>query len=58
MCLAPSTARTPKNLKNTESSLIFIPETSDIPLPQPEETNQKLLSGEKNRYVHSLPTSD
>ncbi len=37
----------PKNLKNTESSLIFIPKTSKTPLPQPEETNEKLLSNEK-----------
>jgi len=37
----------PKNLKNTESSLIFIPENPENPLPTPEETNEKLLSNEK-----------
>jgi hypothetical protein len=31
----------PKNLKNIESSLVFIPETIKTPLPTPEETNEK-----------------
>jgi hypothetical protein len=31
----------PKNLKNTESSLIFIPKTPKTPLPTPDETNEE-----------------
>ena len=37
----------PKNLTDTESSLVFIPETPKTPLPAPEETNEKLLTNEK-----------
>ncbi len=37
----------PKNLKNIESSLVFIPETLKTPLPTPEETNEKLFTNEK-----------
>jgi hypothetical protein len=38
----------PKNLQNIESSLIFIPKTTDVPLPKPEENNQKLATQTKN----------
>ena len=41
----------PKNLKNTESSLIFIPKTPKTPLPTPEETNEKQLT--KKKPAHS-----
>jgi hypothetical protein len=34
----------PKNLRNIESSLVFIPKT---PLPTPEETNEKQLTNQK-----------
>jgi hypothetical protein len=37
----------PKNLKNIDSSLVFIPKTIKTPLPTPEETNEKLLTNEK-----------
>jgi len=37
----------PKNLKNIDSSLIFIPETIKTPLPTPEETTEKLLTNGK-----------
>jgi hypothetical protein len=37
----------PKNLKNIESSLIFIPENPKTPLPTPEETNEKLSTNQK-----------
>jgi hypothetical protein len=37
----------PKNLKNIDFSLIFIPETPKTPLPTPEKTNEKLLTNKK-----------
>jgi hypothetical protein len=37
----------PKNLRNINSSLVFIPETLKTPLPSPEETNEKLLTDKK-----------
>lgn len=37
----------PKNLKNTESSLIFIPESIKTSLPTPEEANKNSLANEK-----------
>ena len=37
----------PKNLRNIESSLVFIPETIKTPLPIPEELNERLLTNEK-----------
>ena len=47
----------PKNLKNIESSLIFIPETIKTPLPTPEETNEKLLTNEKTGAFITPPGS-
>jgi hypothetical protein len=47
----------PKNLKNTESSLIFIPETPKTPLPTTEETNEKLLTNEKTGAFITPPGS-
>ena len=47
----------PKNLKNIESSLIFIPETPKTPLPTPEETNEKLLTNKKTGAFVTPPGS-
>ena len=47
----------PKNLKNIESSLIFIPETPKTPLPTPEETNEKLLKKQKTGVFITPPGS-
>lgn len=37
----------PRNLKDTESSLVFIPKTPQTPLPTPDEPNQKQLTNQK-----------
>jgi hypothetical protein len=37
----------PKNLKNTESNLIFIPESTNTPLPTPEVANKNSFANEK-----------
>lgn len=37
----------PRNLKNTESSLVFIPKTPQTPIPTSDETNQKQLTKRK-----------
>ena len=47
----------PKNLKNIESSLIFIPKSPKTPLPTPEETNEKQLTNEKNGAFVTPPGS-
>jgi hypothetical protein len=47
----------PKNLRNIESSLVFIPETPKTPLPTPEETNEKLLTNEKTGAFVTPPGS-
>jgi hypothetical protein len=47
----------PKNLRNIESSLVFIPETLKTPLPTPEETNEKLLANEKTGAFVTPPGS-
>jgi hypothetical protein len=47
----------PKNLKNIDSSLIFIPETPKTPLPTPEETNEKQLTNEKTGAFITPPGS-
>jgi hypothetical protein len=47
----------PKNLKNIESSLVFIPETPQTPLPTPEESNEKLLTKEKTGAFVTPPGS-
>jgi hypothetical protein len=47
----------PKNLKNIDSSLVFIPETLKTPLPTPEETNEKLLTNEKTGAFITPPGS-
>ena len=47
----------PQNLKNNESSLVFIPETPKTPLPTPEETNEKLLTNEKTGAFVTPPGS-
>lgn len=41
----------PKNLKTIESSLIFIPETSNTPLPTPEQTTENLASNQKGVFI-------
>ena len=38
----------PRNLKNIESSVVFIPKDLKIPIPTPEETSEKLLTKGKN----------
>jgi hypothetical protein len=45
----------PKNLKNIESSLIFIPQKAKTPLPTPEETTEKLYSKQKNGVLITPP---
>jgi hypothetical protein len=47
----------PKNLKNIESSLVFIPETPKTPLPTPEETNEKQLTNQKTGAFVTPPGS-
>jgi hypothetical protein len=47
----------PKNLKNIEASLIFIPETPETPLPTPEEINEKLLTNRKTSALITAPGS-
>jgi hypothetical protein len=45
----------PKNLKNIESSLIFIPQKAKTPLPTPEETTEKLYSEQKTGVFITPP---
>lgn len=45
----------PKNLRNINSSLVFIPETLKTPFPSPEETNEKLLTDKKTGAFVSPP---
>lgn len=47
----------PKNLKNIESSLVFIPETPKTLLPTPEETNEKQLTNKKTGALVTPPGS-
>ena len=47
----------PSNLRNVESSLVFIPETLKTPLPAPEETNEKLFTNEKTGAFVTPPGS-
>jgi hypothetical protein len=47
----------PKNLENTESSLIFISKNPKTPLPMTEETNEKLLKNEKTGVFFTPPGS-
>jgi hypothetical protein len=47
----------PKNLRNNESNLIFIPETFKTSLPTPEETNEKQLTLEKTGVFVTPPGS-
>lgn len=45
----------PQNLLNFESSLVFIPRTSQTPLPGPNETNDKLFTEKKNGLFFTPP---
>lgn len=45
----------PKNLKNVESSLVFIPETATTPLPTAEETSEKLYAKNRNGLFITPP---
>ena len=45
----------PKNLQNKESSLIFIPNKIQSPLPQPEENNQQLTNTAHNGVFITPP---
>ena len=47
----------PKNLRNSESSLVFIPETRKTPLPTPEESNEKQLTHGKTGAFITPPGS-
>jgi hypothetical protein len=47
----------PKNLKDINSSLVFIPETLKTTLPAPEETNEKQLTNEKTGAFVTPPGS-
>jgi hypothetical protein len=47
----------PKNLQNSESSLVFIPETLKTPLPTPKESNEKQLTNEKTGAFVTPPGS-
>jgi hypothetical protein len=47
----------PKNLRNIEFSLVFIPETLKTPLPTSEETNEKMLTTEKTGAFVTPPGS-
>jgi len=47
----------PKNLKNIESSLVFIPGALKTPLFTPEETNEKLLTNQKTGAFITPPGS-
>lgn len=40
----------PQNLRNFESSLIFIPAKPNVPLPTPEETSDKYLTEKKTGF--------
>lgn len=45
----------PKNLQNVESSLIFIPNKPQTPLPQPEENNQQFTNTAHNGVFITPP---
>jgi hypothetical protein len=45
----------PKNLQKVESSLIFIPQKPQTPLPQPEENNQQFTNTEHNGVFITPP---
>jgi hypothetical protein len=45
----------PRNLKDSESSLVFVPEKPTKNLPDPIETNLKLLGNEKNGLFLTPP---
>ena len=47
----------PKNLKNIESSLVFIPKTFETRLPTDEETNEKQLTNQKTGVFVTPPGS-
>jgi hypothetical protein len=47
----------PKNLKNIESSLVFIPESNRTQLPAPEEINEKQIIKEKTGALVTPPGS-
>jgi hypothetical protein len=45
----------PKNLKNVESSLVFIPENSTVRLPKPEEDSKRLINSAKDGIFITPP---
>jgi hypothetical protein len=45
----------PRNLKNNESSLVFIPKTPQTPLPTSDEPNQKQLTNQKTGALVTPP---
>src|SRR5665648_512872 len=47
----------PNNLRNIDSSLVFIPKTPKTPLPTPEETNEKQLTNQKTGAFITPPGS-
>jgi hypothetical protein len=47
----------PNNLKNIDSSLVFIPKIPKTPLPTPEETNEKQLTNQKTGAFITPPGS-
>lgn len=47
----------PRNLKNTDYSLVFIPKTPQTPLPMPDELNQKQISNQKTGVFVTPPGS-
>lgn len=45
----------PENLKNAESSLIFVPKEDNVHLPSPDEITEKITSKDKNGIYLSPP---
>lgn len=45
----------PRNLKNIEFNLIFVPQTSKTPLPTSEEATETLFSNKKNGVILTPP---
>ena len=45
----------PQNLRNFESSLVFVPKTPQTPLPAPNETNDKLFTEKKTGLLLTPP---
>ena len=45
----------PRNIKNSDSSLLFIPETPKTPLPNKEEINEKLYNQQKTGILLTPP---